>query len=408
MHAPRVTTSARARVGLFGLFGCGNLGNDGSLEAMLSALRRSRPELELVCICADPKKVRETFDVAALQMTIGRLPQPLDALDFLLLRLPRHFVNGVRAIVHARRLGVLLIPGTGILDDFGTGPTGMPLTLFGWCLAARLVGARIGLVSIGAGPIRNRLSRWLMYAAARLADFRSYRDTISKEYMRKIGLDVDDDEVFPDLTFALATPPSAPQVEHEGQTTIGVGVMNYRGWGRDMRDGEEIFAVYIQKMAQFVTWLLDAGYRVRLLTGDTIDGAAVDKLARLVADARPCLPSGRLVTDRANSLGDLMSQMAETQIVVATRFHNIVCALKLAKPTASIGYAQKNDALMAEMGLAPFCQNIEDFSVDRLITQFQGLVAGAEGYAATVARVTAIHAADLKVQEALLNSRLFR
>ena len=49
-----------------------------------------------------------------------------------------------------------------------------------------------------------------------------------------------------------------------------------------------------------------------------------------------------------------MHQMAETRIVVATRFHNVVCALKMKKPTISIGYASKNDVLLAEMGLAEF------------------------------------------------------
>ena len=57
------------------------------------------------------------------------------------------------------------------------------------------------------------------------------------------------------------------------------------------------------------------------------------------------------------TFADLTSAMAPVGTVVATRYHNVMCALKLAKPTISIGYAQKNLSLMADMGLAEFCQS---------------------------------------------------
>ena len=41
----------------------------------------------------------------------------------------------------------------------------------------------------------------------------------------------------------------------------------------------------------------------------------------------------------------------------------------------SLGYAEKNDVLMAEMGLGRFCQHIERFDLDLLIEQFTQLVA---------------------------------
>ena len=45
----------------------------------------------------------------------------------------------------------------------------------------------------------------------------------------------------------------------------------------------------------------------------------------------------------------------------------------LAKPTLSIGYAAKNDALMADMGMAEFCQSARSLDVGRLIEQFTEL-----------------------------------
>ncbi|MER9016512.1 hypothetical protein [Mesorhizobium sp. M0768] len=42
----------------------------------------------------------------------------------------------------------MVVPATGMLDDFGDRPMGMPFDVFSWCLAACLVGTRIVLVSV--------------------------------------------------------------------------------------------------------------------------------------------------------------------------------------------------------------------------------------------------------------------
>ena len=68
-----------------------------------------------------------------------------------------------------------------------------------------------------------------------------------------------------------------------------------------------------------------------------------------------------------------MRAMAPVGTVVATRYHNVMCALKLSKPTMSIGYAAKHDVLMADMGLSEFCQSARSLDVGRLIEQFTEL-----------------------------------
>src|SRR5262249_7914522 len=81
----------------------------------------------------------------------------------------------------------------------------------------------------------------------------------------------------------------------------------------------------------------------------------------------------RVVAEPMCDVEDLFAQIAKTDMVVASRFHNVVCALMLGRPVLSLGYHDKNDALLAEMGLNAFCQHIEHFSVDELIREFQSL-----------------------------------
>ena len=91
--------------------------------------------------------------------------------------------------------------------------------------------------------------------------------------------------------------------------------------------------------------------------------------------------------------------MIDTDIIVASRFHNVVCALKLSKPTISIGYEAKNDDLMEHMGLGAFCQHIERFDVDDLIQQFEALLLGKSLYEGRVRRKLALMQETLARQE---------
>src|SRR5262249_24113044 len=151
----------------------------------------------------------------------------------------------------------------------------MPASLLCWCGVARMRGTRIALVSIGAGPVANSLSRALTKVAARLVDYRSYRDTPSKAFMQSIGLDTERDSIYPDLAFGLRFPQTpAATPPDERNVTVGLGLMRYRGWRDDQE--QAIYQTYLRKLVRFVTWLLDQGFRVRLLIGDQVDQVAVD------------------------------------------------------------------------------------------------------------------------------------
>lgn len=369
------------RIGFFGFFGIGNFGNDGSLDAVLQRVRAANPCAELLCICGRPDIIESRFGIRAARINWSPRNALLQRLDRVLLTIPRELASIFCALGHLIYLDLLIIPGTGILDDYGTGPRGMPYWLFRWSVLARLTGTKVLFVSIGAGPIHNRLSRWLMKASARMAAYRSYRDRASKSFMKSIGFDVSRDPIYPDVAFALPTPADVREPSAEGQpVTVGVGVMSYNGWRDDRATDESIYRAYMDKMEVFIRWLLAAGYRVRLLTGQASDqGTARELCARIEA-----FYAGRdrpnLVVAPASSLQDVMAQIADTDVVVATRYHNVVCALKLGRPTLSIGYADKNDNLLADMGLGDFCQHIERLDGEMLVRQFQRLVADRKIY----------------------------
>jgi polysaccharide pyruvyl transferase WcaK-like protein len=243
-----------------------------------------------------------------------------------------------------------------------------------------------------------------MKAAARMAQYRSYRDTVSKAFMDSIGFNTGADPIAPDIAFGLPTPESVEPAPGSSEPLIvGVGVMAYYGWcGAKAEGAGAIYQAYLTKMARFVLWLLDRGHPVRILTGETSDWRAVEDLLAIIASTRPDFPRHRVVAEAAHSLHDVMRQIAGTQVVVATRFHNIVCALKMCRPSISIGYAKKNDVLMAEMGLGELCQHIECLDVDVLIEQFNALVAERHRHEQTMLQVNSLYRERLAQQEQTL------
>ena len=271
---------------------------------------------------------------------------------------------------------MLIVPGTSTLCDYRSGPFGTPYGLFRWAVAARMCGVKLCFVSTGAGPILHPLSRWMIKYVAASAHYRSFRDEISKEFVKSLGIQVQDDPIYPDLVFGMPDINVRTSNASTGScVTFGVGVMDYSGWQRIQNSA--IYEAYLGKMGRFVTSLLERGHRVRLLVGENNDqrmvndlGVMLAKIGYQLATAAPSIAGpGQLIAEPIYSLHDLMRQIADTDIVIATRFHNVVCALKLAIPTISIAYEGKNDAIMTELGLGNFCQHVESLDIDLLNTQ---------------------------------------
>lgn len=389
-------------MGFFGILGSGNLGNDGSLDAVVTFLRDRHPDADLGFLCMGPEQVTARYGVPAtpLQWYEPHAGTAAGA-RAVLLKVVGKVLDPFRTLAWVRRHDVVIVPGMGVLEaTLPLRPWAFPYSLLWLCVTARLVGTRVALVSVGSDVIRKRVTRWMITRAARLAHYRSYRDTHSRDAMREMGVDVVADEVYPDLAFALRVPPATPAATG----AVGVGVMAYYGGNDDRGRAGEIHRAYVETMKRFVRWLVDGGRQVRLFTGDPVDeSVVVDILADLRAH-RPGLDASRVVADPTSTLQDLMRQMATVDTVVATRYHNVLCALKLSLPTLSIGYATKNEVLMAGMGLGEFCQSARSVDLERLIEQFSTLESRREQLVDTMAGRNRANVRRLEQQFAVLSA----
>ena len=194
-------TTVTPRVGFVGLLGHGNLGNDGSLEAVLAYLWAEHSDTIVDFLCSGTDQMTARYGVPATRLrwysTEQKGAPSITVLAAKSLKIPLGMIiDAFRTASWVRRHDVVIVPGMGVLEAaVPIRPWHTPYSMFLVCASGRLFRTKVALVSVGASVIRQRLTRRLIVEAARLAYYRSYRDTFSRDAMRRMGLDTTGDPV---------------------------------------------------------------------------------------------------------------------------------------------------------------------------------------------------------------------
>lgn len=379
----RADDRKRRKIAFFGHFDSTNFGNEATLQAILYHLRCFQPNTEAICVSTGPQATIATHQIKAIPMnsTLGKRgphrSNLLVLLQRIFVRLPSELFYGwVRGLKALRHTDMLIIPGTGLLTDaYGLAWYG-PYNMFKWSLIAKICGCKLVFVSVGAGPIHRNIGRCLVKVTLRLADFRSFRDNATKQYLKGIGFDADNDRIYPDLVFSLSEATIPRNISNErGRSVVGLGLMCPAGKYGTARPGTA-HRDYLESMVSFADWLLARGYDIRLLFGDLGDWETRQAFRDLLRERLPPHDERRIIEEPILSVENLLFQIAATDMMVATRFHNVLMALLCNKPVIAISFHHKCESLMSAMGLSAYCMDINDLQADMLIEKFRGLEAG--------------------------------
>lgn len=373
MASPTRTTPS---VVFAGIFRSGNLGNDASLDALASAVRRHRPNLEMGLLdFGDPK----TSPPASAPPTIHLVdPVRVTALSHLLPRVADRLAvkvgDALRLVRALRGSRDVVVPGMGVLEErLGGGPGGFPLFLASVAIAARIAGARFHLVAVGADQPTNPLTKCLFTLTARLATSRSFRDEASRTAVQRLGIDTSQDLVVPDLSLTLATNAEATANARLGGR-VGLGVVWYHGAKDDHETGQEIHLAYIESMARLAAALLDEGLTVTLLVGDPSDVQAFGPIHTRVRAMRSTTEG--LDKHVSTTLTDLVEYMRSCDVIVAGRYHNVLAAFIAARPIIALGYGPKHRDALEDIGLGEYAHDIESIDVGEVMMQVRRVRSG--------------------------------
>ncbi|MEU4197371.1 polysaccharide pyruvyl transferase family protein [Kribbella sp. NPDC026611] len=384
------------KVGLYGRLGGGNIGNDAMLDAVLEYLRTEQPQAELDFMCEGPEAITRRYGVPAVHMHWMQSRKPARSRivqkALTLLRIPpAAIIDTWRTARWVRKHDVVMIPGAGVLEGtLPERPWELPYTMLVMAACGRLFGVKTALVCVGGSKVEERGVRVLLRTAAKLVDYRSFRDEYSLGVGRETGVAAPQDKAFADLAFALPV----EMTKTPEPKSVGVGVMAYYGSPADRPRADEVHEHYVDQMQQFVRLLVESGRTVRLLVGDRLDEEVADAV---VADARTYWtgPGQMPVSyEPFTSFDGLMDQVAAVQTVVAMRYHCVVAGLKMGRPTLAIAYGRKHDALMGQMGVAEYVQDVKALDLERLVEQVGEL----EADEARIVQTLADHATECRVR----------
>jgi polysaccharide pyruvyl transferase WcaK-like protein len=375
----------KPRIALFGHFGAGNFGNESTLQALLWHLRHLMPDAEVTCICSAPEIVAAEYKIATLPIS-GVVVKPWTLRNpaarlfrKVFVGVPSELYRWLRGVKTLRGADVLIIVGTGLLTDAFSLAGWGPYSTFKWSVIAKLCGCRLMFVSVGAGPLERRTGRLFVKSSLALANFRSYRDQATLQYLKGIGFHLYDDKVYPDLAFSLPAAPSPHCNATKGRRlVVGLGLMAYSGMYGVEKTTSADYTAYLETLVEFVRWLLAQDYNVRLLIGALTDMPVTQEFRSLLKQRLVPYEEGQVVDEPVASADDLLKQLAGTDLVVATRFHNVLLALLLNKPSIAISFHHKCSSLMSQMGLSQYCQDINRLTADKLIEQFCDLEKNAD------------------------------
>ncbi|MDQ3248389.1 MAG: polysaccharide pyruvyl transferase family protein [Chloroflexota bacterium] len=420
------------KIGLFGPYGYGNLGDAAIQTAMIQNIRQRFPQAQIVGFSLNPPDTEQRHKIPAYPITrppdrdwldpegaepvqnplhrfarwLHYHPNPhLRRVERILVRMPLELLLVQRSLAVLKDFDYLIISGGGQLDDYWGGAWSHPYALLKWSILAKVRGAKLLFVSIGAGPITAQLSRLFCRRALTLADYRSYRDGDSKAYMAQLGFQ-GDDPVYPDLAYSLQVEDESPvQRRRLAHPVVGVGPIAYfdpRVWPQR---NSEIYWGYLHKLAAFTQWLIAHAYTVRFFPGDFhYDGLVIEDLIGLLRAGKTPATTDSIIYERVCTVEALLQQLRATDMVVTSRFHGVLLAHLLQKPVVALSYHPKVDTLMAAAGQSAYTLPIDRFDVATLIACFQRLEAEQANAVVQIKQKTAESIAALKEQYARLFS----
>lgn len=153
VRRPRAT----AKVVFSGIFGIQNLGNEGTLQAIVHNARERLSDGQFCAISFDPGDTLHRRNLAAFPMsyqnsTRVRPGRSAKVFRILFRCIPGESMDWARAVKGLRGTDLVVMTRSGMLTDCSTTAFGFPYLVFGWALAPDWQGAKHASSASEWGP----------------------------------------------------------------------------------------------------------------------------------------------------------------------------------------------------------------------------------------------------------------
>lgn len=387
------------RIALLHHTGLGNLGDDAVVSAVIGNIRERWRDVEFTILSMNPQDsagrhglpcypIRryqfehrdESTQYDSVEGKHRRFRGWLKRARNRAIRIPRALLSEMIFLNDSHKFlksfDFLLVTGGGQLTGRG-GPWSFPYALFIWTLMAKRAGIKCILLTVGAGPLDQRLSRYFVSRTLRRADYVSFRDEESEKLVFELGLTKERGGVFPDNAYGLKGISTADTAKKSTGSVVGVAPMAFPFMDmlRYPANAQSIQDELVEKMATFASLLAGNSFSLSLFGTDTRSDPPEIRRVRALLLNRYAIPVPEHVPP--NSVSELLDEMSRFDYIVTCRFHGVVFAHLLNKPVLAIAHHPKVKHLMGALGLSEYCVDMATFDPNQLWGRFQALVANA-------------------------------
>ena len=118
-------------MGLFGVIGTSNIGNEGMLEAVVNWLRTDHPEAIIDFMCTGPERVKARYGAPAIPLGWYQKHERAPGVAAIVLRTLGKGFDAFRVASWVRKHDVVIVPGAGVLEaTLPVGPWWYPYAMF--------------------------------------------------------------------------------------------------------------------------------------------------------------------------------------------------------------------------------------------------------------------------------------
>jgi len=305
-----------SKILLSGYYGFANAGDEAMLTAIVTALRREVPDVEITVLSGNPALTAAKYQVKSLNR--------FDALGFL------------RVL---RQTDLLISGGGSLLQDVTSSKS-----LFYYLsviLMGKLMGKKVMLFAQGIGPIKSPLARVLTRWVCNIADVMTVRDDGSSEELKHMGVEKSKIIVTADAVFSLP----------EADKKQGQEILRAKGMGTKPLIG--IALRHWQGEARYVKEFALAAERLQDIYGAQIvfiplqfpaDTQVAEKVIKAMTNS-----DNVFVLGKGFSTEEYLAIVSNLNLLIGMRLHALVFAALENIPFMAISYDPKIDRFVTSM-----------------------------------------------------------
>ena len=406
-HSHPINDPPARRVGIFGTYGFGNMGDAAVADANIAGLQRHIPNMSVLGICQNPENVRERHSIEAVSIfrvyidnsnivfsaaKASTIPsehsQPPSSKVKQWIKSKPWLYKGVKFSIEAlrhiptilkeaafsikifrvvRQLDLMVMSGSGQINEEWGGPWRFPFGMFRWTLLARLAGCKVAFMSVGAGEINSRWTKFFCSSALKLANYVSVRDAETKKLIESWG--VKNVLLIPDMAFSIRPVEKTFSLE-TSQKIVGINPIPYcdpRTW--NIYDAD-VYKNFVKKWVEICNWLVSEDYVLYLIPNDLVmDNLVLDDIVNGLDTSFNL--DRNVVRPTIDRYSEVIKGFSNCDYVITCRFHGLLFSFLCGKPAIAIAHHYKFFELAGEMGQRPFAFDITTFQAHEIITAFK-------------------------------------